>query len=417
MKKIFGFILFIFLMMTANCYAANFNFLVIPNDLFLDSKNDIVFQKSASLIGTDIINYYNQHPNMSAIPINKLREYLERPENYRFKKEVQNLISEYGANYTVNYATVQKLSSRFGAKQVLMINCNMDAQGYITRRTLWDALNIPGATVIDPAYRLSTQISLIDASNQVTLWHHNYQKLISSRESRMLTATMGDTSEQLEKVQKYSIKFLSPQVVQETQLALMKIDQYQNLNLRPNIVKPNYVSIDKIKIDSKRGSVKSARFITGKNQLNVLLDTEEKIKQLQKQEQIKLKVQKEKQILKFEKQKQKMLLKEAKRQAKLQTKLQLQAEKQKLLIKNGKVNVNSEENIQPIKQKKSKKPKKQKAKKTDKVKIDKVKVEEVIPNTPNISTPVDVIKNEQKLVPIIRTKPVLREIDYTINDI
>ena len=30
---------------------------------------------------------------------------------------------------------------------------------------------------------------------------------------------------------------------------------------------------------------------------------------------------------------------------------------------------------------------------------------------------VDVIKNEQKLVPIIRTKPVLREIDYTINDI
>ena len=67
------------------------------------------------------------------------------------------------------------------------------------------------------------------------------------------------------------------------------------------------------------------------------------------------------------------------------------------------------ENIQLIQQEK---PKKQKVKKTDKV-----KVEEVLPNTPNISTPVDVIKNEQKMVPIIRTRPVLREIDYTINDI
>lgn len=472
MKKLFGFILFIFLMTTANCYAAKFNFLVIPNDLLLESKNDIIFQNSASLIGTDIINYYNQHPDMSAVSINKLKTYLDRPENYRLKKEVQKLITDYQKDYTVNYATVQKLASRFGTKQVLMINCNMDAQGYITRRTLWDALDIPGATVIDPAYRLTTQVALIDANNQTTLWQHNYQKLISSRESRMLNATIGNTSEQLEKVQKYSTKFLSPQVVQETQLALLKMSPYQDLNLHPEIVKPNYVSIDKIKVDSKRGSVRSARYLkkesikagkeikTGaikvtrksKEKLSGLkndisnkveqqklleerenaLSTEEKIKQIQEYEQAKFELKKEKQKLKFEQQKQKAQLKEARRQAKMRAKLQLQEEKQKLIMQDTELQVEQEKGVQlkneksapEIKdvknvvetktQEQNKVQNKEKAQKNTKKEKDfekniNVAEPEVIPSS-------KIMQQDYKPVPYIRTKPILRERDYTIND-
>lgn len=470
MKKFFGFILFIFLMTTANCYAAKFNFLVIPNDLLLESKNDIIFQNSASLIGTDIINYYNQHPDMSAVPINKLKTYLDRPENYRLKKEVQKLITDYQKDYTVNYATVQKLASRFGTKQVLMINCNMDAQGYITRRTLWDALDIPGATVIDPAYRLSTQIALIDANNQTTLWQHNYQKLISSRESRMLNATMGNTSEQLEKVQKYSTKFLSPQVVQETQLALLKMSPYQDLNLHPEIVKPNYVSIDKIKVDSKRGGVRSARYLkkesikagkeikTGaikvtrksKEKLSGLkndisskveqqklieerenaLSTEEKIKQIQDYEQAKFELQKEKQKLKFEQQMQKAQLKEARRQAKMRAKLQLKEEKQKLLMQDAElrierdVQMKNEKSAPEIKDVKNvvetKKQEQNNVQNKEKVqkntKKDKDFEKNINMTEPEVIPSSKIMQQDYKPVPYIRTKPILRERDYTIND-
>lgn len=470
MKKFFGFILFIFLMTTANCYAAKFNFLVIPNDLLLESKNDIIFQNSASLIGTDIINYYNQHPDMSAVPINKLKTYLDRPENYRLKKEVQKLITDYQKDYTVNYATVQKLASRFGTKQVLMINCNMDAQGYITRRTLWDALDIPGATVIDPAYRLSTQIALIDANNQTTLWQHNYQKLISSRESRMLNATMGNTSEQLEKVQKYSTKFLSPQVVQETQLALLKMSPYQDLNLHPEIVKPNYVSIDKIKVDSKRGGVRSARYLkkesikagkeikTGaikvtrksKEKLSGLkndisskveqqklieerenaLSTEEKIKQIQDYEQAKFELQKEKQKLKFEQQMQKAQLKEARRQAKMRAKLQLKEEKQKLLMQDVElrierdVQMKNEKSAPEIKDVKNvvetKKQEQNNVQNKEKVqkntKKDKDFEKNINMTEPEVIPSSKIMQQDYKPVPYIRTKPILRERDYTIND-
>lgn len=437
-------------MTTANCYAAKFNFLVIPNDLLLDSKNDIIFQKSASLIGADIINYYNQHPDMSAVPINRLKTYLERPENYRLKKEVQKLITDYQNNYVVNYATVQKLASKFGTKQVLMINCNMDAQGYITRRTLWDALNIPGATVIDPAYRLSTQIALIDVNNQTTLWQHNYQKLISSRESRMLTATMGDTSEQLEKVQKYSTKFLSPQVVQETQLALLNMSPYQNLNLHPEVVKPNYISIDKIKVDSKRGGVKSKAKLSGlKNNISnkveqkkVLkerenaLSTDEKIKQIQKYEQAKFELQKEKQKLKYEKQKQKAQLKEARRQAKMRAKLQLQEEKQKLIMQDAEFVAVPKQNVQ-VKNEKQK-PEIEQVKNAVEVKkqdTEKVQIKKQAKEQPqktsrkekskekevnNVETEVipssKIMQQDYKPIPYIRTKPILRERDYTIND-
>ena len=313
----------------------------------------------------------------------------------------------------------------------------MDAQNYITRRTLWDFLNIPGATVIDPAYRLTTQITLIDANNQVVLWQENYHKLISSRENRIMTQAYSPSSEQLEKVKRYSTKFLSTQVVKETQLALMKIDQYQDLNLRPNIVKPTAVSIDKFKIDGRRASVRSTRYVkaeTKKAARNIAKETkalnakakanikefkanqaekeiqkakeealplEEKIKKAQEEQRAKLEAKYEKEKIRLEKKQEREQIKAAKQAVTIQMQEE-QAKKQQAEL----------EKQQTSKPEKEVTPKSQKVKKTNKV-----KVEEIIPNTPNISTPVDVMKNEQKIVPIIRTRPVLREVDYTINDI
>lgn len=331
----------------------------------------------------------------------------------------------------------------------------MDTQNYITRRTLWDFLNIPGATVIDPAYRLTSQITLIDANNQIILWQENYHKLISSRENRIMTQAYSPSSEQLEKVKRYSTKFLSPQVVQETQLALMKIDQYQDLNLRPNIVKPTAVSIDKFKIDGRRASVRSTRYVkaeTKKAARNLAKETralnakakanikdfqntqaekqmlkakedalplEDKIKKAQDEQRAKLEAKYEKERIRLEKKQEREQIKAAKKAVTVQMqeehaqkqvqKIQVQTQEQ---VKTKEV----KKNIQPINQEKVQKQKDKKPNKTKNVKVD-IEVKEVIQNTPNISTPVDVIKNEQKLVPIIRTKPVLREIDYTINDI
>lgn len=437
MKKFISFILFLLLICSGRCWATQYNLLVLPTSIFEEYTDYMIFPKSADIIATDIINIYNTHPQMSAVQLYQIKNSLNQSQNKYFKKEVVRMMHNYDVNYAIDYNTIQKLASRFRTKQVLLISCQMDAQNYITRRTLWDFLNIPGATVIDPAYRLTTQITLIDANNQVVLWQENYHKLISSRENRIMTQAYSPSSEQLEKVKRYSTKFLSPQVVQETQLALMKIDQYQDLNLRPNIVKPTAVSIDKFKIDGRRASVRSTRYVkaeTKKAARNIAKETkalnakakanikefkanqaekeiqkakeealplEEKIKKAQEEQRAKLEAKYEKEKIRLEKKQEREQIKAAKQAVTIQMQEE-QAKKQQAEL----------EKQQTSKPEKEVTPKSQKVKKTNKV-----KVEEIIPNTPNISTPVDVMKNEQKIVPIIRTRPVLREVDYTINDI
>ena len=54
-------------------------------------KNEI----KANLISNDIINYYNQHPDMSAIQINQIKSYFERPENFRYKKDLQKFYIDH----------------------------------------------------------------------------------------------------------------------------------------------------------------------------------------------------------------------------------------------------------------------------------------------------------------------------------
>lgn len=437
MKKFISFILFLLLICSGRCWATQYNLLVLPTSIFEEYTDYMIFPKSADIIATDIINIYNTHPQMSAVQLYQIKNSLNQSQNKYFKKEVVKMMHNYDVNYAIDYNTIQKLASRFRTKQVILISCQMDAQNYITRRTLWDFLNIPGATVIDPAYRLTTQITLIDANNQVVLWQENYHKLISSRENRIMTQAYSPSSEQLEKVKRYSTKFLSPQVVQETQLALMKIDQYQDLNLRPNIVKPTAVSIDKFKIDGRRASVRSTRYVkaeTKKAVRNIAKETkalnakakanikefkanqaekeiqkakeealplEEKIKKAQEEQRAKLEAKYEKEKIRLEKKQEREQIKAAKQAVTIQMQEE-QAKKQQAEL----------EKQQTSKPEKEVTPKSQKVKKTNKI-----KVEEVFPNTPNISTPVDVMKNEQKIVPIIRTRPVLREVDYTINDI
>ncbi len=444
MKKIWILILFLFLLGINQCYAAKFNFLVIPADLFVKDKEYLVFPKSANLISTDIINYYNQQPDISAVQINQLRSYLERPENYRLKKDVQRFLINYRDNYEIDFNMVQKLAALFKAKQVLLISCNMDAQNYITRRTFWDFLNVPGATVIDPAYRLSTQVTLIDPNNQAILWRHNYQKLISSRENRIIPTTYNDAAEQLEKVNKYSTKFLAPQIVQETQLALLNVSQYSNLKLHPEIIKPDYVSIDKVKIDSKRGMVKSGRFVKNKtafvgvsiasgiasifrrNKSKIKnsfgkstvknsgsqLSVDEKIQLMREKEQAKFEVQQAKQRLKSEKQLQKQQFNATKKQMKQEAKAQLKKQKQELKQKPSKKSTETE-NVSPINNRKTSEDVQNIDKKSkniiQKIKSAKETKQEVVPSSV-------IIQQDLKPVPYIRTKTNYQEHNYTIND-
>ena len=75
----------------------------------------------------------------------------------------------------------------------------IDAENYILRRTPWDFLNIPGATVVDPAYKVSTYAVLVDTSTNQKLWSDTYYKTISVCENRIITRGTSPQTEQLSK--------------------------------------------------------------------------------------------------------------------------------------------------------------------------------------------------------------------------
>ena len=177
MKKNFGIFLFILLMLIMPCYALkSFKVLVIPSNLFEDYTNYMIYSKSDELIANDIVNIYKKNAIMSAPSVSYVKEVLNQPQNIKLKKSTVKLLNNYKTNYSINFSDVQKLSSKFNINNVLLITTTMDAQNYFMRRTFWDFVNIPGATTIDPAYRLSTQVTLIDANNQIILWQQNFQK-------------------------------------------------------------------------------------------------------------------------------------------------------------------------------------------------------------------------------------------------
>ena len=74
-----------------------------------------------------------------------------------------NLTNRFKTSYNVDYTQLKKISNQ--ARYALLITSSIDSENYILRRTFWDFLNIAGATVIDPAYKISTYAVLVDTTH------------------------------------------------------------------------------------------------------------------------------------------------------------------------------------------------------------------------------------------------------------
>lgn len=101
----------------------------------------------------------------------------------------------------------------------------IDSENYILRRTLWDFLNIPGATVVDPAYKICTYAALVDTQKNNVLWSNTFYKTISVVENRIITRGPSPQTEQLQKIRDYS-RMLCPEIAQNVQLRVLPPQVY-----------------------------------------------------------------------------------------------------------------------------------------------------------------------------------------------
>ncbi len=221
MRKVYNllFILLFFLFNTGMIRAEEYKILVLPDNIQFDSTNYLIYPDSSVIFASDVINEIKKSGKVDIVSMTEVRDALRKnPRLYILTKKA---LSEFKYNYNISFVDFKAMSKYFGTNKILIITSQIDVQNHFLKRTLWDFLNIPGATVIDPAYKLSTYVALIDVDKEFVIWQNTYYKKINSMENRIIAQNFAPATEQLEKIKFYSLYFLSPIISSSVQARIL----------------------------------------------------------------------------------------------------------------------------------------------------------------------------------------------------
>ena len=212
--------------MTPQVFAESYKVLVVPDNIVTESValDSYIYDASAEFFADDIVTILNQTDYITSPSVSETRVTLKSTPSNMFV--TKDLTTKFKTSYNIDYTKLKKVASKTDSKYVLLITSHIDAENYILRRTPWDFLNIPGATVVDPAYKISTYAVLVDTDSSAKLWSDTYYKTISVCENRIITRGASPQTEQLQKIKDYS-RYISPQIAQNVQLKVLPPDVYE----------------------------------------------------------------------------------------------------------------------------------------------------------------------------------------------
>ncbi|MDD3436669.1 MAG: hypothetical protein PHC64_05910 [Candidatus Gastranaerophilales bacterium] len=220
MRKLFKLFLSLCLFFAAQVsWAEEYKVLVLPDNIQFDSTNYLVYPDSSVMFASDTINEIKKHGKIQTVSMTEIRDTLRK--NTQLNLLTKRALKEFKYNYNIPFVDFKAIANYFSTNKVLVITSQTDVQSYFLRRTLWDFFNVPGAAVIDPAYKISTYAALIDVDKEQVLWQKTYYKKLEAIENRMIAISFAPATEQLEKIKFYSTYFLSPSIagmVQSTML-------------------------------------------------------------------------------------------------------------------------------------------------------------------------------------------------------
>lgn len=232
-------VLGIALFTTSTVFADEYKVLVIPDNIVTENiaVDSYIYNASAEFFADEVVNLLNTTDSINAPTISEIRYlYKQDPSAMNAAK---NLTNKFRTSYNIDYVNLKKLTNKSNSRYVLLMTSYIDAENYILRRTPWDVLNIPGASVVDPAYKISTFAVLIDTETNKKLWSDTYYKTISVCENRIITRGPSPQTEQLQKIKDYS-KYICPQIAQ---------------NVQQRVLPPEILAEESTKIDYDLGNI------------------------------------------------------------------------------------------------------------------------------------------------------------------
>lgn len=199
--------------------------LILPDNIVTDSLavDSYIYNQTAEFFANEIINLLNKTDYIVSPTVSDERELLKSKPSYMIP--ARDLTNRFRTTYNINYPLLSKVAKVNNQQYVLLLTSTVDAENYILRRTLWDFLNIAGATVIDPAYKISTYAVLVDMKNKIVLWSNTFYKTISVVEGRILTRGPSPQTEQLQKIRDYS-RMVTPEIAENIQVSVLTEAEY-----------------------------------------------------------------------------------------------------------------------------------------------------------------------------------------------
>lgn len=206
--------------------AESFKVLVIPDNIVTENValDSYIYDATSEFFADEVVTLLNQTDYIVAPSVSETRALIKKDPSSMLA--AKNITARYKTSYNVDYVTLKKLAVKTNSRYVLLLTSFIDSENYILRRTFWDFLNIPGATVVDPAYKISTYAVLVDTSNNKKLWADTFYKTISVCENRIITRGSSPQSEQLQKIKDYS-RVLCPEIAQNVQLKVLPASVYE----------------------------------------------------------------------------------------------------------------------------------------------------------------------------------------------
>lgn len=205
--------------------AEKYTVLILPDNIVTESAaiDSYIYNQTSEFFANEIITLLNRTDYIKSPTVSDERVILKSSPSYMIP--ARELTNRYKTTYNIDYPKLKKIAQASKSRFVLMLTSSIDSENYVLRRTVWDFLNIAGASVIDPAYKISTYAVLVDTSNNSVLWSNTFYKTISVVESRILTKGPSPQTEQLQKIRDYS-RMLCPEIAENVQLSVLSDAEY-----------------------------------------------------------------------------------------------------------------------------------------------------------------------------------------------
>ena len=226
MRDLFKILVVGIIMFAAPCvFAEQYKVLVIPDNIVTENEavDSYIYNATSEFFANEVINILNQTDYIKSPTVSEERKLLK--SNASAMIPAKNLTTRFRTSYNIDFVQLKKIATKSQARYALLITSAIDSENYILRRTFWDFINIPGATVIDPAYKINTYAALVDTQNNTVLWSNTFYKTISVVENRIITRGPSPQTEQLSKIRDYS-RMLCPEIAQNVQLKVLPPQTY-----------------------------------------------------------------------------------------------------------------------------------------------------------------------------------------------